>query len=183
MVQTQCLCAQAPSVVTRARFVVIRHHKEDLRGSNTARIARLALPNLEMHSYGGPGEFVEPGVLARPNMWLLFPDENGPRIVTERPDFVVVLDGTWSQARKMMQRIPGIRGMPRLALPTPALAPLRLRQQPTMKEGMSTMEAMAGAVALLEGAENAEPLYRFHDAFVRSVLTQRGSIRTGVAPR
>ena len=87
----------------------------------------------------------------------------------------MVLDGNWGQARRMVQRLPALRRMPGLALPPPPPNTRRLRRPPH-PDGMSTLEAMAGAVALLEGEELAQQLYALHELMIDRVLESRGRI-------
>ncbi len=153
----RCLCAQIPVVPTQTRVVIVRHHSERLRSSNSGRLAHLALPNSEIVEHGGFG-----GVATLPPLdgaWLLFP-EGEP--VTEwpedrpRPKQLIALDATWSQARRMFRKIEGLRGVPLLRLPEGAL-PARLRNAPT-PDRVSTLEAIARALRLVEGDAVADPL-------------------------
>ena len=48
-----CLCADIPIVPTRTRVVIVRHHLERWRASNTGRLAALALPNSTVIDHGG----------------------------------------------------------------------------------------------------------------------------------
>jgi DTW domain-containing protein YfiP len=73
------------------------------------------------------------------------------------PRTLLVLDGSWPQARRMAQRIPALRGLPRLALPAPATRVERMRTPPRA-DGLATLEAIARALELLEGPEIARPL-------------------------
>lgn len=90
----------------------------------------------------------------------------------EPPRVVVVPDGTWSQARRMMQRIPALRRLPRLALAGPPPG-LRLRR-PHRGDGMSTLEAIAGALAALGAPDEAEKLLTLHAHAVERVLRLKG---------
>ncbi len=161
------------AVPTKTRFVVLRHWKERHKTSNTARLAALAMPNLSLVDYGGPGPGAQfdPSVIP-PGAWLLYPDQ-----VATRPDpppgTVVVLDGTWAQARRMSQRHAVLRGLPKLSLPSPPPGRKRFRYGPT-PEGMNTLEAIARAVALLEGESLAAPLDRLYDIAVERMLVLRG---------
>lgn len=175
-----CLCPELPRVETRTRLVILRHHKESFKSSNTARLATLALPNCTLLGYGGPEATDFDSAVRAPGTWVLFPD--GPPAPSRAFGAVrqlVVLDGSWPQARRMNQRIEGLRGLPRLSLPPPPAHSIRLRQ-PLHPDGMSTLEAIAGAVAALEGDAQAEPLYALHALSVARVLASRG--RPGRAP-
>ena len=154
-----CLCAEIPRVETRTRILLLQHLVENRKKSNTGRLAALALANSRLLTYGAPGESLDIALLSEPGTWLLFPD--GPTAPPDAPPprQLVVLDGSWSQTRRMTQRIPALRTLPRLVLPPPPPGMLRLRE-PTHPSGMSTLDAIARAVAMLEGPEAAAPLER-----------------------
>ncbi len=154
-----CLCAEIPRVETRTRFLLLQHAVESRKKSNTGRVAALALVNARLLTYGALDEALDTALLSEPGTWLLFPD--GPTAPPDAPPprQLVVLDGSWSQARRMTQRLPALRTLPRLVLPPPAPGTLRLRE-PTHPSGMSTLEAIARAVAVLEGPEAAAALER-----------------------
>lgn len=170
-----CLCAEVPQVLTRTELLVIRHNKEKEKSTNTARIAALAMPRCQLLTYGAPGQPFDPAVLDEPDTWLLFPSNAPPAPDAPLPRRLVVLDGSWGQARRMVQRVPQLRRLPSLALPPPAPDTRRLRRPPH-PEGMSTIEAMAGAVAVLEGEEAARPLYALHELMIDRVLASRGRL-------
>lgn len=167
-----CLCAEVPHVETRTRVLVVRHVKERWRASDTARLAALALPRctiLEFGTRGGPPlepELEQAGV-------LLYPDASADAEPPSRPECVVVLDGSWPQTRHMISRLPALQRMPRLALPIPTRSPERLRDGRRPHE-MATLEAIAHAVARLEGEAVARPLHELYALFLaRSAIGRR----------
>ena len=173
-----CLCAEVPSVSTRTELLVIRHHKETLKSTNTARMAALALPRCRIVSYGAPGQPFDASVLEAPDTWLLFPDARQAAAPDAPPPArLVILDGSWGQARRMVQRVPALRQLPGLKLPPPLPDTRRLRRPPH-PEGMSTLEAIAGALAHLEGAHVAGPLYALHEVMIDRVMMSRGRLAT-----
>ena len=95
-----------------------------------------------------------------------------PGIPDPAPDTLVVLDGSWAQARRMLQRIPPLRTMPRLSLPVRDAERLR---RPTVAGGMSTLEAIAAALELLGDAEAARALEALHRLAVARSLRLRWS--------
>ncbi|MCY1080249.1 tRNA-uridine aminocarboxypropyltransferase [Archangium lansingense] len=157
--QHLCLCAEIPRVETCTRFLILQHVVEIGKKSNTGRVAALALSNARLLTYGAPGEFLDTALLSEPGTWLLYPDGPPAPPDAPAPRQLVVLDASWSQARRMTQRLPALRALPRLALPPPEPGLLRLRE-PTHPSGMSTLDAVARAVAVLEGPEAAVPLER-----------------------
>ncbi|RKH33275.1 tRNA-uridine aminocarboxypropyltransferase [Corallococcus sicarius] len=154
-----CLCAEIPRVETRTRILLLQHVMEVAKRSNTGRVAALALANGELLIHGKQPEAFDMAVLSEPGTWLLFPDGPTAPPGAPPPRQLVVLDGNWSQARRMTQRLPALRTLPRLVLPPPEPGMLRLRET-SHPSGMSTLDAIARAVALLEGPEVAAPLER-----------------------
>lgn len=149
----RCVCPLVPRVATRTRIVILRHAMERYKPSNTARLAALALPSCEVVSYGTRGAVVP--LLDEPGTWLLYPGTGAAPAGTPRR--LVVLDGSWPQSRRMAQRIPALRDLPRLSLPPPPAPVQRMRRAPR-PEGMATLEAIARALEILEGEEVARPL-------------------------
>lgn len=177
LVSAWCLCDTLPSVDNRTHILILRHTKERWKTTNTARIAALALRRCTIVEYGCEGQPFDPALLAGPETWVLFPDSAPPRAApTART--LVVLDGTWGQARQMSHRVPGLSALPRLSLPPPVRAPQRLRQPPH-PDGMATLEAIAAALAWLEGPETAAPLDALFDRHVRGALGARGVGQSG----
>ena len=67
-----CLCPDLPVVVARTQVVIVRHHTERHRSSNSGRLAHLALPGSVLVEHGGPD-----GPAALPPLdgaYLLFPE-------------------------------------------------------------------------------------------------------------
>lgn len=167
-----CLCAELPRIAAPFRFVVVRHASERERLTNTARWAALAIPGTEIVDHGLPGEPPDLAALVPPGSVVLFPSTSPAPPPRTPPPVVLVPDGTWGQARRIMQRVPAMRGLPRLSLPGP-VARLRLRR-PHRGDGMSTLEAMAGALAALGAPDAADRLLELHDLAVERVLRLKG---------
>ncbi len=118
----------------------------------------MALPNSVLIDYGGGDHTGVPAVL--PDLagaWLVFPEGEPTYTVTTPPRQLVVLDATWSQARRMFRKLAVLRGLPILRLPERPMPDARLRESPAPGK-VSTIEAIAGALRLLEGDAVAAPL-------------------------
>lgn len=168
-----CLCAEIPRLTTRTRVTILRHAGERSRASNSGRLAHLALDGSVMVDMFGP-ERADPEVTVGPGAWLVFPEgEPWSAPPAPRPQQLVFLDATWHQARRMRQRIAALRGLPILALATTGAA-ARMRRAPR-PEQVSTIEAIATALRLVEGGEAPDALERlFATAVGRMVRTGRG---------
>ncbi len=168
-----CLCP-LPRVENRTPIVIVRHRLEAFRPTNTARLAALVLGDVALFEFGRLGVRGTDAPLREPDTWLLFPD--GPQLAPEgpRPRRLLVLDGTWPQARRMAHKLEAVRGLPRFALPPPLESPERLRAEPH-REGMATLEAIARALEILDGPAVAAPLFDVYRRQVAGVLaTRRG---------
>jgi len=167
-----CVCNDMPQINTDIRFVVVRHWKERHKPSNTARLAALAIPSLSLVDYGGPGERWNPATLEVPSPALLFPSEQATPL-PYTPQTIVVVDGSWPQARKLVNKLPGLSTMPRIQVSPLTVAPTRLRQPP-IPEGMSTIEAIARLLDQLHGAGSGQPLDALYDRVVQGTVAARG---------
>ncbi|PKN18393.1 MAG: hypothetical protein CVU71_12920 [Deltaproteobacteria bacterium HGW-Deltaproteobacteria-6] len=165
-----CICPVIPSVPTRTEFLILRHIGEAGRPSNTGRLIDLALPNARIIAWGGGTRVglspLDDELLQAPGTWLLWPDGPDTKQDVTPPGRIVVLDATWRQARRLYHRTPTLWSLPRLVLPSPAPSRGRLRDQ-HRADGMSTIEAVAAALAAIEGAKAAEPLEKLYDEVVR----------------
>ena len=150
-----CYCAQLPQLPTRTRVVVLQHPRERRVGIGTARMAQLALPNSLLHV--GIDFARNPAVsalLSGPSpTYLLFPGPDA-RDVRElahaEPITLVVVDGTWSQARTLVRVNPALAALPRIAF-TPKQRSVydRIRREPA-DFCVSTIEALAAVLDVLE---------------------------------
>ncbi|MGE0867021.1 MAG: tRNA-uridine aminocarboxypropyltransferase [Kofleriaceae bacterium] len=172
--QRVCLCAQLPSIATATRIVIVRHHLEKWRSSNSGRLAHLALPNSVVIDHGGSDGPAQ--LPALEGAWLLFPEGTPTEVApVPAPRQLVVLDATWSQARRMYRKLAALRGLPILRLPDAPMPTARLRESPGPGR-VSTIEAIARALRILEGDAAAEPL---EDLFSLAVSRAIASGRAG----
>lgn len=151
-----CLCPEIPRLRPRTELLVIRHMLERKKSTNSARWAAAALEGAQVHEWGMPDAPLAVDALVVPGTWVLFPAGHESAIPEVPPRRLIVLDGSWPQARRMMHRISALRGLPRLSLPPPPPRP-RLRSE-KLEEGMTTMEAIASAYAHLGEPEIARAL-------------------------
>ena len=193
--RVRCVCEAITPVQTRTRIVVVRHGRELRKPSGTARIAALALPQLELIDYRDepgdaapawllhetelertlpvlPPELVGERLRMLPAAHLLFPTGRSLGEIAPPPQTLIVLDGTWRQARAMYQRIPGLAALPAARITSIAPSVERLRK-PVREGERSTLEAIAEAIAFIEGDEVAAPLFALHARFVHTAITAR----------
>lgn len=121
----------------------------------TAHMATLCLPNSELHV--GVDWTRSPALqraladAERPAV-LLYPGDGARDLKHEPldgPCTLVVLDGTWWQARKLLRSNPNLAALPRVAFVPEKPSEYRIRKEP-QDEYVSTIEALAEVLPLLE---------------------------------
>jgi len=170
-----CICEKIPTIHTDISFLILRHTKEVMKSSNTGRLAHLALPNSQLLTYGERGKPFVPSTVCGEDTWLLFATNDNEEILPlpKPPKKVLVLDGTWRQARRMFYRMPEIRNLPRIGLPKITDIPERIRT-PHQEWMMSTVEAIARTIELYDSAEKAKQLDELFAYMVQQFRLQRG---------
>ena len=153
------------------RVVLIQHLLERRQKSNTGRHAAAVLPELSLRTFGEKDSPLEVDDLE--GAWLLWPNAAPVGEGEPLPSTIVVLDASWSQARHMMQRVPVLRGLRRWSLAPPE-SRRSLRTAPP--GGMSTIETIAEALAILDGDAAAQPLREAHERMVQQQLRDRGYV-------
>ncbi len=156
----------------------MRHASELSRPTNSARWAALALQDVTIVEHALPGTPTALAPLVEPGAVLLFPSPHAP-VLEPCPRQVVVVDATWAQARRMAQRLPELRALPRLSIPAGVLArrPQAMRRT-KLSGGRSTLEAIAGALALLGERDAADALARLHEAAMERAWRLRAGCTT-----
>lgn len=162
--------------------MILRHTLESKRNSNTGRLVARAIEGCSITEYGNPGASLDTGALDQEDTWLLYP--NGSSRTPKRPPKrLVVLDGSWGQARRMAQRIPSLWRMPTLALPPP-MEPLPRLRTGAKLEQMSTAESVIAALRHLGHSAPADHLEGLLRELVRrfSLPQRRGPQARKISP-
>jgi DTW domain-containing protein YfiP len=174
--EERCLCAAIPTLATRTRLALVAHHREWCRSSNTGRLLVRALPGTKVHVRGERAATpLAPLAPLGARVLVLFPDEPS-RVLTSADaadDLVLVVpEGSWAQTRRALRREPWLQGE-RVRLPDGAPSRYRLRTAPTAT-AVSTFEAVARALGILEGEPIERALMAVFDEFVARSLAVRG---------
>ena len=181
-----CYCRHLRPVESPTRACFLQHPREGKTAIGTARMAHLSLPNSELHQGISFEDHPRVRALAQAEgTALLFPGEGAidPASLRGRPpNAVIVVDGTWSQARKVIKRNPFLQALPRLAFTPERPSNYRIRAEPSAA-CVSTIEAVVHLLGALEGApERFRPILTAFDAMVDLQIDERDR-RTGPARR
>jgi DTW domain-containing protein YfiP len=164
---------------------LLQHPRERRVAIGTARLAHLCLPHSELHvgvDFDADGALA--ARLADQPAYLLFP---GPRatdvadIAPAGPITLVVVDGTWWQARKLLKRNAVIAALPQLRFTPAAPSNYRIRREPA-DDYVATVEALSHVLGALEGAPDRfqallRPFERMIDTQIHYATHVRGARR------
>ena len=181
------MCALRVSVPAHAGVCLLMAEFEALKPSNTGWLVADVVP--ATFAFGWSRTHVDPGLLAllddpRWQPVVVFPGEFAAprRVVTEpaphasgrRPLFVL-LDGTWSEARKAFRKSPYLDRFPVLSLNPGQVSRYRLRRS-WHEHHFCTAEVAALCLALGGDARAAQALEATLDVFSDRYLRARQSV-------
>ncbi len=177
--QSHCLCAFIPNMDSRTRILILQHSSEVKHALNTARLAALGLSNATLLV----GEVFEqlPAILAQTQYQacLLFPGNTALQLtayaeqVNTQPLLLIVPDGTWRKASKILHKNPLLATLPRVTLPAGLSSRYRLRKAP-MAGAVSTLEAIVHALNRLEAPHNFDALLAPFEKLIDDQISAMG---------
>jgi len=175
--QDHCLCALIPHLNSRTRVLILQHPSEVNHALNTARFAALGLSNAQLvvgEVFEGLADWLSaPGYQAR----LLFPGEDATPLTAHPPPslptLLVVPDGTWRKARKLLHMNPLLAALPRVTLEDAPASRYRLRKAPG-PDALSTLEAITHTLHTLEPDRSFESLLHPFDALIDGQIAAMG---------
>lgn len=174
-----CVCASLPDIAARTRLLVVVHRDEEPKPTNTGLLAARSVRGARVVVVGDRARPLPDPLLARgERAVVLFPDadaESLARYADGGPLTLVVPDGSWRQAARIARRVPKLAELPRVGLPPGPPTRYRLRAEPRAG-GLATLEAIARALAVLEGEAAVAPLLELFTRFVDRTLWLRGAL-------
>jgi len=150
-----CWCAHLPVLPTQTHVVFLQHPRERNVAIGTARMASLCLPGSELHV---GAEFAGSRLLARllddreRPAALLYPGEGAIDVSLcppPGPITLIVVDGTWSHARKLVKTTPELQQLPRYSFVPARPSEYRIRREPD-EAYVSTIESLVYVLGALE---------------------------------
>jgi DTW domain-containing protein len=167
-------------VETRTRVVFLQHPRERRVAIGTARMAHLSLPNSELHvgvDFSGHSRLQ--ALAAHPErVAVLFPGEEALPLELARqrpPETLLVVDGTWPLARKLVKTNPLLSGLPRIGFVPRRPSNYRIRSEPA-DHCVSTIEAVVEVLGALEGDQaRLDTLLRAFEFMVDTQLERQAT--------
>jgi len=172
-----------PRLWPPTQLLVIQHPDEASHALNTARLLVPGLVNAHLLITESLQE--HPAWMRRLQdpRWrneLLFPGEQAqvllPAAADLRPRRLVLLDGTWRKARKLVYLNPVLQSMAQVCLPAGLVSRYRLRKVP-QAGALSTIEAGAEALSVLHPGFDKHALLAPFEALIEGQIRAMGLAR------
>ena len=177
----KCFCDAIPSIDNKTHILILQHVKERFHPFNTARIVRQALQNSDL-IVDQTATLATASLPFRKNTGVLFPGQ-GARLLCDvppedRPEQLVIIDGTWHHAKTFMNQISSLQQLPKFCLEPETPSTYRIRKEPT-ETALSTLEATVAALRDLEPeTEGFDKLVGAFDTMIDAqILSQQQSGR------
>lgn len=176
-----CFCSEVEQIEVNTRLLLVVHSKELKRTTNTGRLAVHSLGNSQLLVRGEMGNplNLSPFLNGEYESLLLFPSKEAEELTPEvlkrfrRPIQLIVPDGNWRQASKLEIRQKEISHLPKVMIKEKNEAAFHLRKENSIY-GMSTLEAIAKAMGILEGKDVEQRLQHLYQLKLQRTLKGRG---------
>lgn len=181
-----CLCAWRSHATAVSAMCLLMHDTEPLKPTNTGWLIADVIE--DTHAFGWSRLDVDQRLLAllddpQWQPYLVFPGEYvAPERVThtvelnntKRPLFIL-LDATWTEARKIFRKSPYLDGLPILSLLPEKLSRYRLRRS-TRSEHLCTAEVASLCLDLAGDTEASNALDAYFDVFSQHYLDAKNQL-------
>ena len=153
-----CLCHLITPFEVHCNILILQHPNERRKYNSTSKLVTRALRNARIIRglIFDPQEIRQ--ALTGQNALLLFPSEEAEDCETlplDRSNTVIVLDGTWSEAGKVLSRNPILQQIPAVSFKAPLRSNFHIRKQPK-EHYLSTIESVAHLLKLSARASGQE---------------------------
>ena len=163
--QAQCVCGYLPSFAAHTNILLLQHPNEWRKYYSTAKLVRQAITNTALlRGIIFPIETLSKA-LGEYSPYLLYPGDDShdcEELELSDQHLVIVIDGTWDEAQKIVYRNPLLHDIPRVSFRRSLTSTYRIRRQP--KAGyLSTIESIAHLLtlnAVRSGSAHMIPTYQ-----------------------
>ncbi len=170
--QVTCYCGEIKKFKTKFKIILLQHPMERRKAIGTARMTHLAIENSTLIVGKDFNDNPQVNALLRnPELYcvVLFP---GPQSLnlsllpqherttwfpTEKQLVILVIDGTWASAKRMLRQSPNLLELPQICFTPQRPSEYKIRQQPK-EHCVSSIEAVHQLLEILEPATRADHL-------------------------
>ena len=179
---SHCLCHLIPRLWPDTQVLVIQHPDEASHALNTARLLVAGLVNAHLLVTESLADHPDWVRRLSDSGWrneLLFPGPDARELSVARdtrPRRLILLDGTWRKARKLLYLNPILQSLPQVRLASGLSSRYRLRKAPRA-DALSTIEAGAEALLLLHIGFERDRLLAPFEALIDGQISAMGEQR------
>ncbi|TGE81289.1 DTW domain-containing protein [Pseudoalteromonas sp. KS88] len=166
-----CLCNDLVAVNNKLKIIILQHPSEVKVTKNTAKLLNLCLSQCTVIHGESQEDFQFLTDLPTKTTALLYPNEHAILLDTKdekvnelktQLTHLIVLDGTWKKAFKIMQLTPKLNDFVSVSFNCIPTNRYHIRKAPRV-DSLSTLEAVAYSLMLVE-QQDPTPLYTVLDA-------------------
>ncbi|MGZ9899726.1 tRNA-uridine aminocarboxypropyltransferase [Shewanella gaetbuli] len=169
--QISCVCSAVAPVRSKTEVIVMQHPSEVNHAKNSVRLMPLVLANMQIVVGETAADFTElRQYLAQANkpVYIIYPSETSQTVQqsgAQADAIIVLLDGTWRKAYRILQLNPWLQQYPALHLEVEHASQYVIRKA-KRADSLSTLEAAAFMLSSLDKQLDTSPLLNVFDAMV-----------------
>jgi len=176
-----CICSIKKTVSTQSAFLLLMYDDEILKPSNTGRLIADLIPDTFAYIWSRTQPNAAMLALIAASQWqpiVVFPAEYAQpeQVITEPTTYIgdkrplfILLDGTWSQAKKMFRKSPYLANFPVLSFTPETLSQYQVRKA-TKDNQLATAEVASLVLASIGEQANADLLALLFSTFKENYL-------------
>ncbi len=178
-----CYCDSVGSIDNQTEILILQHRRERMHPFNTARIVNRTLTKGHLICERNE-DLARMTLPIRANAGLLYPSKDATLLTEvlpeERPEQLIILDGTWHHAKTLYRDIAQLQELPKYRLAPTEPGNYRIRMEPNAT-ALSTLEAVCAALKQLEPeTENIDALMVAFDCMIEKQLSHPESVYSGL---
>lgn len=140
-----CVCNLITPFTAHTNFLILQHPHERRKYHSSTKLVLSAIKNSKLlRGITFDPKEIQTTVLGE-TPYILYPSKDATdckEVNLDENSTVIVIDGTWIEARKIMFRNPYLKSLPKLTFKEPIRSQYRIRRQPK-EHCLSTLECIA----------------------------------------
>ncbi|MAJ40523.1 MAG: DTW domain-containing protein [Pseudoalteromonadaceae bacterium] len=167
-----CICGAIKRLTNKVSVVILQHPSEEKIAKNTAKLLNLSLTDCKTIKGENNTDFamlnslpLDSTVLLYPNEHATYLDDTNPKPALSNITHLIVIDGTWKKAYKILQLTPLLTKFKTVSFKQLPQNRYAIRKAPRA-DSLSTLEAVAHSLLLIEQL-NPAPLYNLLDELIQ----------------
>jgi len=167
-----CICSAITNINNKVTVIILQHPSEEKIAKNTAKLLNLCLTDCQIIKGENNDDFsilktlpVSSTVLLYPNENAINLDDNAEQASINNITHLIVVDGTWKKAYKILQLTPLLNQFKTVSFKQLPKNRYAIRKAPRA-DSLSTLEAVAHSLLLIEQLDPA-PLYNVLDELIQ----------------